>query len=555
MKTIHRLFPMILAINLNFILIFINFSLLQSCKGKKELDPLQISTSIEVAQVEAEFCDQKFQDIKTQKLYINLIDTSASAQKTDPTYIMRFHPIIQDSQADHGRAEDLYTLINFNDDAQVLIPWTPRGTENTPYYNNLVYNTYNNPSSWGGDQGFSDMTKGVLLAKSLIIKYIEDNVIFSGNNTVLEITLMVASDGRPTSQTQGELTEAQVLDAFVGNAQNPNNGLMGLLKNSNYSRYINKINVVSTYFWGNMLGGQYGATADPTHEALMREIALRTGGRFLMFNYGRPVNYNLFGDAAKKIKKELLSAHLHFKSFVWDPKSKEPKYDSDGDGIMDEKERELGSNPEVIDTDGDGLNDGVEYKLTGKPCRENDCSKSEIFPLCISFADENNVISDLDGDGLNNCEENLLATSYSVADTNFNGITDYEEYQMGINPALPNSWTMDSDGDKKRNFDEILQFLPSNINNNQLADVGIKPVTYFMEKTLELNDGRSCYRLVINNVPSRFNATPTDLYLVYQDFSSTKTNYFSRASFNVSANQSTKIINEDFKQIDLDTIP
>lgn len=35
--------------------------------------------------------------------------------------------------------------------------------------------------------------------------------------------------------------------------------------------------------------------------------------------------------------------------------------DSDGDGISDEEENCIGTNPLIVDTDGDGLSDGIEY--------------------------------------------------------------------------------------------------------------------------------------------------------------------------------------------------
>ncbi len=41
----------------------------------------------------------------------------------------------------------------------------------------------------------------------------------------------------------------------------------------------------------------------------------------------------------------------------------EEPLDSDGDGLTDEEERELGTDPNSADTDGDGLNDGEEVLL------------------------------------------------------------------------------------------------------------------------------------------------------------------------------------------------
>jgi transglutaminase-like putative cysteine protease len=44
-----------------------------------------------------------------------------------------------------------------------------------------------------------------------------------------------------------------------------------------------------------------------------------------------------------------------------------PVRDSDGDGLTDDRERELGTNPYSPDTDGDGLNDGDEVKTGTNP--------------------------------------------------------------------------------------------------------------------------------------------------------------------------------------------
>lgn len=112
--------------------------------------------------------------------------------------------------------------------------------------------------------------------------------------------------------------------------------------------------------------------------------------------------------------------------------------DSDGDGLDDDLENSLGTNPNNPDTDGDGLTDGVEYYDTQ--------------------TNPNNP--DTDGDGLTDGQEvngfvmtiqvddmvyppQTFRTNPFITDTDNDGYTDYEEYAFyGTNPTVA-----DTDGD------------------------------------------------------------------------------------------------------------
>lgn len=79
-----------------------------------------------------------------------------------------------------------------------------------------------------------------------------------------------------------------------------------------------------------------------------------------------------------------------------------PNVDSDGDGLSDQTEAELGTNPNVADTDGDGLSDGVEVQVEGT------------LPLS----------ADTDCDGVSDGEEVTLTLDPLDRDTDGDGITD-----------------------------------------------------------------------------------------------------------------------------------
>ena len=93
--------------------------------------------------------------------------------------------------------------------------------------------------------------------------------------------------------------------------------------------------------------------------------------------------------------------------------------DTDHDGIPDELERELGTDPRNPDTDGDGLSDGREVDLGTDPLEP-----------------------DTDGDGLDDGREVDLGTNPLDSDTDDDGLSDGREVDLGTDPTDP-----DSDGD------------------------------------------------------------------------------------------------------------
>lgn len=116
--------------------------------------------------------------------------------------------------------------------------------------------------------------------------------------------------------------------------------------------------------------------------------------------------------------------------------------DADEDGLSDLLEDLLGTDKDKIDTDGDGLSDYEEFCLTG--------TDPILFDTNEDGIDDGNA--DIDGDGLTNLEEIRLNTNPTVADTDSDGLKDYDEvYIYGTNPLQ-----YDTDGDCISDSDEIL---------------------------------------------------------------------------------------------------
>ncbi len=92
--------------------------------------------------------------------------------------------------------------------------------------------------------------------------------------------------------------------------------------------------------------------------------------------------------------------------------------DTDGDGLTNLQEYQLGTDPRNPDTDGDGIPDGMEVQLGTNP-----------------------LDPDTDHDGLSDGQELKLGTNPLNPDTDGDGIPDGIEVQLGTNPLVPDPTT------------------------------------------------------------------------------------------------------------------
>ncbi|MEY2851955.1 MAG: hypothetical protein RL549_654, partial [Verrucomicrobiota bacterium] len=89
-----------------------------------------------------------------------------------------------------------------------------------------------------------------------------------------------------------------------------------------------------------------------------------------------------------------------------------PNLDTDGDGLTDYEEGQLGTNPGLADTDGDGISDSAEVAAGTSP-----------------------LLADTDGDGSSDAAEVAAGTNPNKADTDEDGLSDTQEGALGSSPA------------------------------------------------------------------------------------------------------------------------
>jgi len=161
--------------------------------------------------------------------------------------------------------------------------------------------------------------------------------------------------------------------------------------------------------------------------------------------------------------------------------------DSDGDGLSDEEEKTIGTDPLNPDTDGDGLGDGLERAAGLDPISTNDVSG---IIQCNPFLDD-------DADLLNECEERVIGTDPCVADTDGDGLSDFVEVMSRTNPLVPED-LMDTDRDGVSNADEVTGHTDPLSNDGEFrADRGY---VVQVSDAAPTPDGRACYHVRATNV-------------------------------------------------------
>ncbi len=118
--------------------------------------------------------------------------------------------------------------------------------------------------------------------------------------------------------------------------------------------------------------------------------------------------------------------------------------DTDGDGISDEEEEKMGTNPYSTDTDGDGISDYDEIYMYKTDPFSADTDKDGLSDSKEIIEYRTNPLStDTDKDGLADSDEILVyKTNPLLTDTDGDTLGDGAEMNNGTNPL-----NVDSDGD------------------------------------------------------------------------------------------------------------
>ncbi len=200
--------------------------------------------------------------------------------------------------------------------------------------------------------------------------------------------------------------------------------------------------------------------------------------------------------------------------------------DSDGDGVSDDDEGRLGTDPRIADSDGDGCRDAVEATLLdagldpldADDCKcfvpefcfdddvdglcDNGCTDADGDDLCDCVdedrdgrCDPANYV-DSDGDGLVDCEERWTGTLQRGNDTDADGMLDFVELRAGTAPDL-------SDADDDLDFDVISNAAEVRTGTDPrfVSAQGRYATAYqYQLQTQAWTPGESCYGFSVSNI-------------------------------------------------------
>ncbi|MBI5510571.1 MAG: VWA domain-containing protein [Deltaproteobacteria bacterium] len=220
-------------------------------------------------------------------------------------------------------------------------------------------------------------------------------------------------------------------------------------------------------------------------QALLELMAQNGGGTFTPINTGAAFGFDI------ELKKQARSFELA--AVVASNRnvrllSMLPEKDSDGDGVADRIEEELGLNPAKPDTDADGYRDVVELRAS-----------TELRPLEVDAGCDSGK-SDRDEDGLADCEEDILGTDRDNADTDGDEIPDELEVLLDSSPtSADRSLDRDLDGIADRS-ETVMHLEPAAFETPELqARWG-----YQYDVTEKIGDGTgtgtACYVVSVKNI-------------------------------------------------------
>ena len=157
--------------------------------------------------------------------------------------------------------------------------------------------------------------------------------------------------------------------------------------------------------------------------------------------------------------------------------------DSDGDGLTNSQEDALGTSRSNADTDGDGVADGAEVGDVNSPADSDGDGTPNVLESSVADSDSDGVsdqldaanadgcvpnansivclMTDSDGDGLTNSQEDTLGTSRSTADSDGDGANDGAETGGNVNAPV------DSDGDGTPN---VLESAVSDVDGDGVSN-------------------------------------------------------------------------------------
>lgn len=446
------------------------------------------------AQPKASFCTSPSDAVKSNLKFIFVVDRSGSNQQNyyeDPPGSGNFTPIPGTDTSGDRRFSALENFIqNFNGGDDAYTFWSmisiaseanlQRGFTNdrAAFYNFILDQHARSSGLDGGNTNYLD-------ALDQVIQLIQDDVAAAQAATPKissNYVIFYVSDGVPRVSSGIQPTQ-QILNMIDA---------LNVYQEAN-KEFVENIQLNTAYY--------YSSPDDPNARQTLNDMASQGNGGFLEFGAGQNIDFSRFAIPLRIARFDLKEFWVFNTNTVWE--NGKLKRDADADGLSDELEISLGSNPNAYDTDANGAGDGVEYRLSAKtsPCQYDDCRYVGVpYNTCSSvlYVSTPPFFTDTDKDFLNDCEERLLGSDYLNPDTNYDYIPDHLAFINETNMTeLSNAVFLDPDGDSVNDYDEIKKNTPLRTDNGTIANLQTLSVT---ADIVSQSADQDCYNFNIKNL-------------------------------------------------------
>jgi hypothetical protein len=508
-----------------FILVF--FLLILSACQNDTLVPLSstILAPNQFATANMSFCGGAVPSAETLLKFIFVVDTSGVNQSfdgqssvgTDSNGDLRYGTIESFLQEEANNPEAYFALVNFNTSANVASTSSASALATVGFQQNAPFETliqaqWHANSGLPNDGGWSNYENALAAVNNLLNQDVAQARL-DPNKPVSAYFVVFISGGEPllswvaTPPPNGTYTKQ---DDATGKTAIQNQIVNSILAHQAADSDVIESIIFDTAYY-------YTAQTYNGSALQMLELMANWGNGFnMLLGQGIPIDFSKFTMPQFNYERTLKDVFVINENTIW--WGGQLMQDSDNDGLPDLVELQLGSDPNNPDSDGDGISDGVQYYATGKVCQQmtNDgtCAPATPSSTCSGFilsSAPNLQMKDTDGDGLNDCEEQLLTSSSSQWDTNLDWVPDRLALRAGIAFLAGTDDTLsDPDNDGITNYFEVKNFTPPLTRNSEI--VNLHPYQYTLTMTSSAAATPVCYNLSVSNITY---FSPTDSIRVY----------------------------------------
>ena len=412
-----------------------------------------------VASGTGEFCTLNPEDLEYPVKVLFVLDNSGSMRTSDPEKL-RVDAVAEVARAYVPQGGFYFAVSTFGEDMKVHTP------PEEPFSDDLtvIEEALNSmPEPNGSTNYHAALSQTYALIQQDILQHPKEAPRTS-------YVVMYMSDGQPTDGL-GEAAYISIVDKIrrIQDQPSPN----GCLRSTFNTAWL-------------MNGGSAGSPL----EVLLQNMAIAGSGSYQRFENSSQID---FSDIDLSFARRTYSLwNLVVSNVNAMPTPTGIGADSDADGLLDEEELSLGTDPLLVDSDGDGCRDSIEVQLGWPALQAPDPTDLD---HCI--CDDEQRVLDTDGDGLTDCEEQFTMTSGTDVDSDYDGFIDSLELAFGLRPIL-------DDVNRDEDLDEVLNGQEVRIHRDPRNDdiEAHEMFAYEYETRLkeELANGIQCYDIEVNNV-------------------------------------------------------